>query len=277
MSRSPSQPATYGTPSASRSGSRAPRRPIALVALALAIGLPGVLGASGGCKCKKVGPDDPAVDDAADAQQIRLERKLQVSRIVPDTIAPGVAFSADVLGAGLKPGARLKVGLVDGTEVQVHSESRLSVTLPGLEIGEYDVTVTNPDGESVTLRRGLTVRVQPTGLGAEDCRRATVYFDFDRDTVTTQARATLDPLVPCLQQVRGRIRLEGHTDERGTTDYNLALGQRRADAVHRYLVGQTVPIARLRTVSFGEERPADPASNERAWAKNRRVELVVED
>ncbi|TVQ91803.1 MAG: peptidoglycan-associated lipoprotein [Deltaproteobacteria bacterium] len=147
--------------------------------------------------------------------------------------------------------------------------------MPPMQVGEYDLTVTNPDGEVVTLRRALLVRVRPSQ--AIRCDPVTVYFEFDRDTVTAQGRDALDTVAPCLAEVQGRVRLEGHTDERGSTDYNLALGQRRADAVHRYLVGQAVPLNRLRTVSYGEERPVDPASNERAWALNRRVEVVVED
>lgn len=250
-----------------------PSRTVTLVAVVVAL-IPGLLGAKGGCKCRD--RTDPVVDDGVDTTVLKLERRLQVSRMVPDLVPPGGAFSADILGAGLAAGAKVKVGLVDGTEVVVHSESRLTVSLPALDEGEYDVTVTNPGGESVTLRRGLTVRTQP-GAGAEACRRATVYFEFDSDALSASSRAILDPLVPCLQQVRGRVVLEGHADERGTTDYNLALGQRRADAVHRYLVGQTVPLTRLRTVSYGEERPLDRGSSEASWARNRRVELVVED
>lgn len=238
--------------------------------------LPALLGAKGGCKGCKERPD-PVVDDAIDTQTVKLERTLQVSRVVPDVVAPGGAFSADVIGAGLQAGAKVKAGFVDGAEIRVHTDARLSVSFPALDAGEYDLTVTNPDGESVTLRRALTVRAQPDFDPAAACQRAVVYFDFDRDALTTEARNVLDPLVPCLQKVRGRVRLEGHTDERGTTEYNLALGQRRSDAVHRYLVGQAVPVNKLRTVSYGKERPADPASGERAWARNRRVDLVVED
>jgi peptidoglycan-associated lipoprotein len=242
----------------------------------LGVLLPSLLGAKGGCKRCGDRPD-PVVDDAIDTQTVKLERTLQVSRVVPDVVAPGGAFSADVIGAGLKAGAKVKAGYADGTEVRVHTDARLSVSFPALDAGEYDVTVTNPDGESVTLRRALTVRTQSGIDATAACQRAVVYFDFDRDALTSEARGVLDPLVPCLQQVRGRVRLEGHTDERGTTEYNLALGQRRADSVHRYLIGQAVPVNKLRTVSYGKERPADPSSTERGWARNRRVEIVVED
>lgn len=111
---------------------------------------------------------------------------------------------------------------------------------------------------------------------AQNFRR--VNFAFDSTQMVGESNAALSENARILQAfTEVRVEIQGHADERGTTEYNLALGQRRADAVHRYLVGQTVPVGRLRTVSFGKERPADPASNERAWARNRRVELIVED
>ncbi len=72
------------------------------------------------------------------------------------------------------------------------------------------------------------------------------------------------------------VRLEGHCDERGTTEYNLALGEKRSVAVRDYLVNLGVERSRLATVSFGKEKPADLGHNEISWAKNRRVEFVVE-
>ncbi|MFW6258082.1 MAG: peptidoglycan-associated lipoprotein Pal [Halochromatium sp.] len=72
------------------------------------------------------------------------------------------------------------------------------------------------------------------------------------------------------------VRLEGHTDERGTRGYNLALGERRSQAVRSFLMAEGVPGERLTTLSYGEERPANPARSESAWRENRRVELVYE-
>ena len=73
----------------------------------------------------------------------------------------------------------------------------------------------------------------------------------------------------------GRIQIEGHCDERGTVDYNLALGQRRSDSVKQYLVGAGVASSRVSTTTYGEERPVDRSHNETAWAKNRRAELIA--
>ncbi|HMO45744.1 MAG TPA: peptidoglycan-associated lipoprotein Pal [Rubrivivax sp.] len=101
-----------------------------------------------------------------------------------------------------------------------------------------------------------------------------VYFDFDSFVVKDEFRPMLEAHAKALAANRSkRMVLEGHTDERGGREYNLALGQKRADAVLRTLVLLGVQDAQLEAVSFGEERPAAPGSDEAAWAKNRRVEL----
>jgi peptidoglycan-associated lipoprotein len=73
-----------------------------------------------------------------------------------------------------------------------------------------------------------------------------------------------------------KIVIEGHCDERGTAEYNIALGERRAKSVKRYLINLGVDSSQLSTISYGEERPADPGHNEAAWAKNRRAEFVIQ-
>lgn len=103
-----------------------------------------------------------------------------------------------------------------------------------------------------------------------------IHFEFDRAALTDAARATLEKHALWLQNRRqARVTIEGHCDERGTVEYNLALGDQRARAARDYLVSLGVAPDRLRAVSFGKERPLDPASNEAAWAKNRRVHFVV--
>jgi len=101
----------------------------------------------------------------------------------------------------------------------------------------------------------------------------TFYFDFDKSTLKPQARATLVAHAERLKESGDRVRLEGHADERGSREYNMGLGERRAKAVRDFLVLQGVPASRIETVSYGEERPAVQGSNERAWEQNRRVEL----
>ena len=102
----------------------------------------------------------------------------------------------------------------------------------------------------------------------------TVYFDFDSFVVRDDFRPMLEAHSKTLAANRSkRMALEGHTDERGSREYNLALGQKRAEAVLRTMVLLGAPEAQLEAVSFGEERPAVQGSGEEAWAKNRRVEL----
>ncbi|MCB9761961.1 MAG: OmpA family protein [Alphaproteobacteria bacterium] len=108
-----------------------------------------------------------------------------------------------------------------------------------------------------------------------NCDSATLYFELDSSALRSEDRAKLGEMAPCLSKRPGRVRLEGHCDSRGTTEYNLALGQRRADSVRDYLIGLGVSPDRLSTISYGEERPAVTGSGEGVWAKNRRVELKV--
>jgi peptidoglycan-associated lipoprotein len=103
-----------------------------------------------------------------------------------------------------------------------------------------------------------------------------IYFDYDRYDLREDARATLATNAKQLESAADtRVTIEGHCDERGTTEYNLALGEKRAKAAYDYLVNYGIAGDRLSTVSFGEERPADAGHDEAAWAKNRRDEFVV--
>jgi peptidoglycan-associated lipoprotein len=105
--------------------------------------------------------------------------------------------------------------------------------------------------------------------------RLVVYFDFDQSDIRSEFNALLTAHGRYLaNNPRTRIRLEGHGDERGSREYNIGLGERRAQAVRRALLLQGAATDQLSTVSFGEERPAVSGSDEEAWAMNRRVELV---
>ncbi|MDD5475210.1 MAG: peptidoglycan-associated lipoprotein Pal [Syntrophales bacterium] len=103
-----------------------------------------------------------------------------------------------------------------------------------------------------------------------------IYFDFDKYNLKPEARAMLDKMGSWLLANRNfDVFIEGHCDERGTAEYNLALGERRAKAAMDYLVNLGVESNRLSMVSYGEERPIDPRSNEEAWAKNRRGQFNI--
>lgn len=105
---------------------------------------------------------------------------------------------------------------------------------------------------------------------------APIYFDFDRSDLRSEAREVLNQKAEVLRQYPDiRVRIEGHCDERGTVEYNLALGERRAEAARSYLIDLGIDPDRLTTVSYGEERPAVEGQNEAAWSQNRRDEFVA--
>ncbi len=101
-----------------------------------------------------------------------------------------------------------------------------------------------------------------------------IYFDFDQSTIKAEFRTALNGHAAYLSQnPSAKIVLEGHADERGTREYNIALGERRGNAVSRYLVVQGVSIEAIEVVSFGEERPVNSGSDSASLAENRRVEV----
>jgi peptidoglycan-associated lipoprotein len=101
-----------------------------------------------------------------------------------------------------------------------------------------------------------------------------ILFDFDQSTIRRDAASILDANAAVMKKYPElKIVVQGHCDERGTIEYNLALGDRRAMAAHTELVSRGIAASRISTVSYGEERPADPGHSEAAWAKNRRAEF----
>ena len=103
-----------------------------------------------------------------------------------------------------------------------------------------------------------------------------VLFDFDKFSLKPESRDTLKELAAWLTKNKGKsVLIEGNCDERGTTEYNLALGERRAKEAMKYLVELGVDAKRIKTISYGKERPLDPGHTEEAWAKNRRDHFVV--
>ncbi|MBQ0760048.1 MAG: peptidoglycan-associated lipoprotein [Zhongshania sp.] len=99
------------------------------------------------------------------------------------------------------------------------------------------------------------------------------YFEFDQATLTVKARKALDAQIVRLKKTTGPVRLEGHADERGTREYNIALGERRAISVADYMAINGIPRYRIETVSYGEERPLAFGQSESTYSQNRRVEL----
>ena len=112
--------------------------------------------------------------------------------------------------------------------------------------------------------------------GVRSALTAAIYFEYDSDALGETARTTLDQKLAILQANSGvRLRIAGNADERGSDEYNLALGQRRAAAAKRYLTQRGVPEGQIEIISYGEERPAATGNDESAWAQNRRDEFEV--
>lgn len=104
----------------------------------------------------------------------------------------------------------------------------------------------------------------------------TVYFDFDSYRITADGKSALKANADYMKSnPTAEVQIEGHCDERGTTEYNLALGERRANAARKYLTGLGIAKKRISTISYGKERPQDPGHDESAWSKNRRAAFVI--
>jgi peptidoglycan-associated lipoprotein len=127
------------------------------------------------------------------------------------------------------------------------------------------------DARELALKRDAAAAEKAVKSEFEDIR-----FDFDKSTIEPAARMTLKKLADWLMKNKNyALAIAGHCDERGTVEYNLALGQRRADAAMKYLVDLGVNKADIATISYGKERPLDPAHNDEAWAKNRRANFTI--
>ena len=120
----------------------------------------------------------------------------------------------------------------------------------------------------------VTVEEQMRMESERKRQERTIYFEFDDSTVKQQYLEVLELHAKFLMQSGGNVTLEGHADERGTQAYNLALGERRGNAVKQYLMNFGLSASQINVVSYGEERPADGGHSEMSWAKNRRVEIV---
>lgn len=163
----------------------------------------------------------------------------------------------------------------------VKSEEQIpAVQAPGAETGTpvrkesepiAETPAREPAVKQETAKEGLAG--QPSALESELQK---IYFNFDAATLSEEARASLSRNAELLAKNPSlKVTIEGNCDERGSDEYNLALGERRAIAARDYLVNLGVQSDRISIISYGEEKPVDPGHDEAAWAKNRRDEFVV--
>ena len=139
-----------------------------------------------------------------------------------------------------------------------------------------EITETGPDIRPVDEGQAMGEDFAVSDPSGEGGPLADIHFDYDQSSLTDEARATLEKHALWLQNHReAKVMVEGHCDERGTVEYNLALGNQRAQVTRDYLVSLGVAADRLRTTSYGKERPIDPGHDEAAWARNRRAHFAV--
>ncbi len=225
-------------------------------------------------KCKNRNKDKDGIDEIIDV--IHPDSQLQVLGIDPDTMAENTSFPANITGAGFQDGATVMIGVEALVEADWISNNQLSISVPELRAGDYDILVENPNGQKHTLQAGLWIQ-SPDEMATNDerkCEDITVYFELDKATITDDSQTQINAQKECLSQTSIRIRVEGHCDERGTTEYNIALGQRRANSVQRYLVSSGVAPSIIETISYGEEKPVVRGSTAEAWKQNRRAEII---
>jgi peptidoglycan-associated lipoprotein len=205
--------------------------------------------------------------------------KLSMLVVLTATLALG--------GTGCKkPGKNLTPipsGQTGGPQVATDTTQRNPVVPRGAGLGDN----TNPRANDTSITLPTTTEdsqgkpLNPLDLESYDrnpdfFKANTVYFDYDRATVKVSERVRVEEVAAYLKgKPTHMVQIEGHCDERGTEEYNRALGERRALAVREYLINSGVQPERVHTISFGEDRPAEIGSSEGAWAKNRRGEFIL--
>jgi peptidoglycan-associated lipoprotein len=173
-------------------------------------------------------------------------------------------------------GAAALAGCSSTPETVAPVESRTSTTTTTPDAGTSTSGVSTSPGASASTMPGATATgANPLRDPRSPLSRREIFYDYDSFTVRDEYKPLLEAHAAYLKQNRNaRIKVEGNTDERGSREYNLALGQKRSESVKRVLTLLGVNESQIETVSFGEEKPKNPASNEAAYAENRRCDLA---
>jgi peptidoglycan-associated lipoprotein len=135
---------------------------------------------------------------------------------------------------------------------------------------------TAPGKPALESAKKAAAKVEPQSKEQLTSALEKIYFDFDSTALSDEARKELTGNADYLRKrAAAKLRIEGNCDERGSAEYNIALGEKRAEAAMKYLVTMGIPADRLTTISYGKEKPADPGHDEAAWARNRRDEFDI--
>lgn len=161
---------------------------------------------------------------------------------------------------------------VTETRPQAEQAPQTAVQQPMTESTPSQSVAQEPAKEAA--KPGVTPGAAPGAELAAELQK--IYFNFDSADLSEESRSSLSKNAEYLSKNSGvKVRIEGNCDERGSDDYNMALGERRAKAAKDYLVNLGIASDRLSTISYGEEKPADAGHDEAAWARNRRAEFVI--
>lgn len=205
----------------------------------------------------------------------------------PAAAKPTVTFSADPSTINKGQSAKLSWTTTDAANVSIAPEvgavtPQGSTTVTPADSTTYTITATGPGG-SVDATTRVTVNAPPPPppphvagwreLFTDEVRDA--YFDYDKADIRADAQQALQKTAEFLKKYpEAKVVVEGHCDERGSTEYNLALGDRRASAVKQYLINLGIPAASINTVSYGKEKPFCMESTEACWQQNRRGHFI---
>lgn len=192
------------------------------------------------------------------------------------TLIPGMVLTMLFFSAACnKKVTNVPVTPQENSAVAVVTQQPLASEVSSTPAFDLTQPATHPTPEGATPKPAAPVPVWPFVNDSEE-PYGLVYFDYDKFDLRPDAKNTLAKLVPILKNFPDKkILIEGHCDERGTVEYNLALGERRAYSVKTYLIQAGIPTERIQTVSYGKEKPVDPGHTEEAWAKNRRAALLT--
>ncbi len=146
------------------------------------------------------------------------------------------------------------------------------------EARERELAKMKEEGAKKEFERSLVAKKEPgiEGEVFESKLLKDIHFDFDKyDIRSVDTEILKENAILLKKYPKVKIQIEGHCDERGTNEYNLALGERRANSTKKYLLSLGITADRISTISYGEEKPFDPGHNEEAWAKNRRAHFII--
>lgn len=166
---------------------------------------------------------------------------------------------------------------VDKTGRDSSSQSQIKTQpIIASDIGESSPQVESLDTAAPPAKNGVFDQIVPVSEGRTSSSMLPIYFDFDRSNIRDDQLARIQGNAAIMkQQLALRVRIEGNCDERGTNEYNMALGERRAMSTKKFMIDMGVDETRLETLSYGEERPFNPGHDEASWALNRRGDFVI--